>query len=262
MSADQQMSLTIVGASGSFPGPASPASCYLVQVRDEGRTWNVALDLGNGSLGALQRHIDPNDLDAIVLSHLHPDHCLDVCSLNVMRTYRPGGPPQGRIDIYGPIDTPDRLARAYGVYGPESLTDQFRFHTITDGVPVHIGPVQVTAFLVEHPVEAYGLRVEWNGIVLGYSGDTDLCDGLNRVFHGADLVLADCAFLDGRDAIRGIHMTGSRAAQAALNAQGVRRLMLTHIPVWNDPAICQAQAATVWPGEVEVARPGATYLLP
>jgi ribonuclease BN (tRNA processing enzyme) len=73
------MRLTIVGCSGSLAGPTSPASCYLVQTEHEGRTWNLVLDLGNGALGALQRHVDPEAIDAVVLSHLHADHCLDLC---------------------------------------------------------------------------------------------------------------------------------------------------------------------------------------
>jgi len=73
--------------------------------------------------------------------------------------------------------------------------------------------------------------------------------------HGADLVLADTAFVDGRDPERDIHMTGSRVAQAALDAGHVKRLMLTHIPAWNDVEVCRAQAAAVWPGAVEVATP-------
>ncbi len=75
-------------------------------------------------------------------------------------------------------------------------------------------------------------------------------------------MLADCAFVDGHDDIRDIHLSGSRAAQAAVNAGGVRRLMLTHMPSWNDPQVCRAQAATVWPGEVELCRVGMTYPLP
>jgi ribonuclease BN (tRNA processing enzyme) len=72
-------------------------------------------------------------------------------------------------------------------------------------------------------------------------------------------VLADSAFVDGRDTVTGIHLSGSRAAAAAVRAGGVGRLMLTHLPSWNDPEVCRAQAAAVWPGEVELAAPGATY---
>jgi ribonuclease BN (tRNA processing enzyme) len=69
-------------------------------------------------------------------------------------------------------------------------------------------------------------------------------------------MLADTAFVDGRDDERNIHMTGSRVAQAALDAGGVKRIMLTHMPSWNDPEVCRAQAAAVWPGPVEIATPG------
>jgi ribonuclease BN (tRNA processing enzyme) len=119
----------------------------------------------------------------------------------------------------------------------------------------------VTPYRVNHPTEAYGLRVEADGEVLAYTGDTDTCDSLSSLLHNATLVLADSAFVDGRDEVRGIHLSGRRAAQAAVDAGGVRRLMLTHMPPWNDPAVCRAQAAALWPGEVELAEPDAIYEL-
>ena len=82
------MDLTIVGCSGSFPGPDSPASCYLVTA--EG--FRMLLDLGNGALGSLQRYVSPADIDAVCLSHLHVDHCVDMCSYQVFRSYHPSGP--------------------------------------------------------------------------------------------------------------------------------------------------------------------------
>jgi len=112
---------------------------------------------------------------------------------------------------------------------------------------------------VNHPVEAYGYRVETGGAVLAFTGDTDDCDNLTPLLHGADLALTDSAFVDGRDEVAGIHLSGSRAAAAAVRAGGVGRLVLTHIPAWNDPQVCRAQAAAVWPGEVELARSGAVY---
>ena len=107
------MRLTIVGCSGSFAGPASPASSYLVTADDGERTWRIVLDLGNGALGALQRHIDLASIDTLLLSHLHPDHCMDVTGLYVTRKYRPGGGVPGRLPVYGPAGTAERLAAAY-----------------------------------------------------------------------------------------------------------------------------------------------------
>ena len=82
------MRLTVVGCSGSFPGPDSPASCYLVE--QDG--YRVVLDLGNGALGQLQRYVSLDDVDAVLISHLHVDHVIDLCSYYVARRYRPAGP--------------------------------------------------------------------------------------------------------------------------------------------------------------------------
>ncbi|MDO5628855.1 MAG: MBL fold metallo-hydrolase [Mobilicoccus sp.] len=253
------MRFHVIGCSGSMPGPGSPASCYLVQAEFEGRTWSIALDLGNGSTGPLRSFIDPVDVDAVVLSHLHPDHCLDVCSLYVALKYTPERPLRRRMPLYAPAGAPDRLARAYGVEEAEPLDERLEFHSVRAREPFTVGPFTITPVPVFHPVEAYGLRVEADGKVLAYTGDTDLCPELSELCAGADLVLADSAYVDGRDSGEGVHMSGSRAARAAVDAGGVSRLMLTHIPAWNDPEVCRAQAAQVWPGEVELAQPLATY---
>lgn len=255
------MRLTIVGCSGSFAGPDSPASSYLVRTEHEGRDFRLLLDLGSGALGTLQRHLDPADLDAVVISHLHPDHCVDLLGLYVTRKYRPAGPPADPLPVYAPTGAEERLALAYHGLDDGGMKNEFVFETLVEAQPLSLGPFTVTPFRVNHPVEAYGFRVEAGGRVLAYSGDTDTCAALGPLFAGADLVLADAAFVDGRDAASGIHLSGSRAAQAALDAGGVRRLMLTHIPAWNDPEVCRAQAAAVWPGEVELALPDATYTL-
>lgn len=251
------MKLTVIGCSGSFPGPDSPATCYLVREEHEGREWAVVLDLGSGSLGVLQRYLDPSTLDAILVTHLHPDHFLDLNGLYVMQKYRPHRPHRRALPVYGPSDWPARLSLSY--YGREtSMDEEFSFVPVTDGSRFDIGPFSVLARRVNHPIEAYGFRLEAGGKVLVYTGDTDSCEALSPLMSGADLVLTDCAFVDGRDPERGIHLTGSRAAQAAADAGGVKRLMLTHMPTWNDREVCRAQAAAVWPG-VELVEPDATY---
>ena len=255
------MRLTIVGCSGSFAGPRSPASCYLVQAEHEGRSWNLVLDLGNGALGALQRHLDPMAVDAVMLSHLHSDHCLDLCGLYVMQKYWPESGSHSRIPVYGPRGSGDRMARAHDLTPPERMDGEFDFRELADGEAVRIGPFIVTTHLVNHPVEAYGFRVEADGKVLAYTGDTDACDALEMLCHNAALVLSDSAFIDDRDVAQGVHLSGSRAAQAAIDAGGVQRLMLTHIPPWNDPVVSRAQAAAVWPGRVELAEADAVHEL-
>jgi len=255
------MRLTIVGCAGSFAGPRSPASCYLVQAEHEGRSWNLVLDLGNGALGALQRHVDPMAIDAVMLSHLHSDHCLDLCGLYVMQKYRPDPGFHTTIPVYGPAHTGERIAHAHDLRPPDSMDGELDFRDLTDGGALRVGPFTITPHLVNHPGEAYGFRVEADGQVLAYTGDTDACDALTGLCHDAALVLSDSAFIDDRDVAQGIHLSGSRAAQAAIDAGGVQRLMLTHIPAWNDAAVCRAQAEAVWPGRVELAEADAVHEL-
>jgi ribonuclease BN (tRNA processing enzyme) len=258
------MRLTVVGCSGSFPGPESAASCYLVEAQEAqdagGRTWRILLDLGSGALGPLQRYTTPYDVDAVLLSHLHPDHCLDLTGLYVALKYRPSGPAPA-VAVYGPSGTEQRLARAYDGLPDSGMSAELDVRTWADGTPVSIGPFTVTPYAVEHPVEAYGLRVEADGAVLAYTGDTDTTPNLSPLCHGADLVLADSAFVEGRDRTRGIHLTARRAGQAATDAGGVRRLVLTHMPPWNDAEAARRDAAETWDGPLEVARPGATFEL-
>jgi len=255
--------LTVVGCAGSFPGPGSAASCYLVEAPDgEGGTTTVVLDLGSGSIGPLQRYLDPRLLDAVLLSHLHADHCLDLMGLYVMQKHHPDGPTGRRVPVWGPGGTAARLARGYDLTGPDAMSAELDVREWVVGRAVRVGALSVTPYPVRHPVEAYAVRVGWTApggreAVLGYSGDTDTCDGLDEAAAGADLLLCEAAFVEGRDEARGIHLTGRRAGEVAVRA-GVGRLVLTHVPAWNEPGVAAVEAVDVFHGEVVTARVGLT----
>lgn len=263
------MELTIVGCTGSFPGPDSPASCYLLTADDaDGRTWRILLDLGSGALGYLQRHIDLREIDAVLLTHLHADHCLDMCGLHVAIKWCPGGWPNNRIPVFCPEATNFRMSQAYGLDPDPGMTGEFDFRAWRQEQPVQIGPFSVTPAPANHPVdESYALRVETTETgddggrrtkVLTYSGDTDTCPGLVEAARGADVFLCEAAFHEGRDDVRDVHLTGRRAGEAAADA-GAAKLLLTHLPVWNDPQRSLAEAREVFSGELDVVAPGATY---
>lgn len=267
------MKLTIIGASGSFPGPGSPASCYLVSAEgvDEAgqpKTWRLLMDLGNGALGTLQRYISLEDIDAILLSHLHPDHCMDLCGLHVAIKWNPQGWGTGRVPVYGPADTADRMATAYGLDLDPGMHEEFIFRNWQTRQPITVGPMTITPYPVRHPIdEAYALRVESKEIlngeehttVLTYSGDTDSCPGLVEAARDADLFLCEAAFHEGRDdGIDGIHLTGKRAGEMATEAQ-VKRLLLTHLPPWNNPMVSAQEARETYAGHLAVAVSGVTY---
>lgn len=250
------MRLTVVGCSGSYPGPESPASCYLLEAEHDGRTWRVLLDLGNGSLGQLHRYADPLTIDAVLVSHLHADHCLDLCGYYVMRKYHPTGP-QPRIPVWGPAGTAERMARAYDLPAEPGMTEEFDFREY-DAAGFEVGPFRVEVRQVVHPVTAYALRVSADGRTLAYSGDTGPCPALDEVAEGAHLLLAEASFRTGDDNPPDLHMTGADCGRTAAKA-AVERLVLTHVPPWHDPADAEAEARTEWSGPVELARAGATY---
>jgi ribonuclease BN (tRNA processing enzyme) len=250
--------LTIVGCSGSYPGPDSPASCYLLEEEHEGRIWRILLDMGNGSLGALHRYVDPMVIDAVFVSHLHVDHCIDLCSFYVLRKYHPSGPaPQ--IPVWGPTGTAARMARAYDLAPLPGMTEEFKFVEYA-GAPIAVGPFTIEAVAVEHPVEAYSMRVEAGGSVLVYSGDTGPCDAFDEVAQGADLLLAEASFLHGKENPPQLHMTGRDCGLAATKA-GVGRLVLTHIPPWYDRAVALEEARETYDGPIELAGSGARFMI-
>lgn len=260
------MRLTVVGCSGSYPGPYSPSSCYLLEAHEpdpqhpgapEGRTWRILLDLGNGALGALHRYADPLTIDAVFLSHLHADHCLDLCGYHVLRKYHPLGPAP-RIPVWGPRGTAARMARAYDVAIVPGLSGEFDFMTWQPPTPVRLGPFQVEAIPVTHPVVAYALRVTCEGAVLAYSGDSGPCEGLVTAARDADLFLGEASFQEGGQNPPDLHLTGRDVGEIATQA-GVGRVVLTHIPPWHDPQVSLTEARGSFAGQVHLARAGDVY---
>jgi len=252
--------LTVVGCSGSYPGPDSPASCYLVQAEHEGRTWSLVVDLGNGALGALQRYVDPLEVDAVLLSHLHADHCVDMTSYYVLRKYHPRGT-QPQIPVWGPSGTDDRLAHAYDLPTKTGMREEFQFHVF--GEPFTVGPFDIEPFSVDHPVEAYGMRIsaeteEAGRRVLAYSGDTGVTPSLLDIAADADLFLCEASFRHGDDNPPSLHLSGHECGETAAKAK-VRRLVITHVPPWHDAQGMLAESLAVFDGPTELAAQGAVY---
>jgi ribonuclease BN (tRNA processing enzyme) len=260
------MKLTIVGCSGSLSGPDSAASSYLVQAPYQDRIFSLLLDCGPGAMGALYRYLDPREVDAIALSHLHADHCLDLCGYYVAARYSPNAP-WPRRPVYAPANAASRITQAYevpnGEIGPSelgpSIAEHFDWRSWQPSQ--RIGPFTVRTVRVNHPVEAYAIRVQEDnprGGVMVYSGDTGPSEALVQLANGVDLLLVESAFLDHPDNPHGMHLSGAQAAAIGQDA-GVAAIVLTHIPPWHEPDRVLAEATPHFDGPVTLAKPGAAW---
>lgn len=248
------MKLTVVGCTGSMSGPKGAASCYLVQTE----TTTIVLDLGPGSMGQLMNYVDPAEIDAIFLSHLHTDHCADIIGMQVYRRWLPSGP-LGPVPVYSPGDGLHRTRQIGGDGPDENYGGEFAFQTVVAGDVIEVGNLSVEFFDAVHPVPALAMRITGpRGGVLTYSGDTDYCAGQVEAAQGADLYLCEAAFESSRDTVRDIHLTGGRAGRIAAEA-GVHNLVLTHLQPWTNPDTVCAEARDEYAGPIAVAIPGGTF---
>ncbi len=254
------MLLTVLGCSGSTPGPRSPSSGYLL----EADGFALGVELGNGTFAELQAVRDPFTLDGLVFSHLHPDHCADFSALTVMRRWHPAPPVDPythRLPVYAPKEAPTRFAAAYAPdraeLEDELLTDVYDFQPLAPGVR-EIGPFAVTVAEVSHPCDAYGFRFTHSGVSLAYTGDTGVCDTLDGLVADVDVLLGEASWTHGDHHPSGVHMSGVELGELATRA-GVKRLLITHVAPWTDPNVVLAEARTTYAGPVELVTKGAKY---
>jgi ribonuclease BN (tRNA processing enzyme) len=220
--------------------------------------YRLVLDLGAGALGSLQRHIDLLDVDAIYVTHLHADHCIDLVAYFYARRYHPRGMPP-TLPVYGPPGTFHRISSAFEEPPVDGLDEVFEFREPGAGT-YQLGPFTVTSTVVAHPIECHGLRVEADGKVLTYSGDTAPCDQLVELARGADLFLCEASWPSVPTPPPGIHLTGRQAGEHAAQA-GAKRLLLTHIMPFHDPQAMLAEAKETFDGHIDLVSPGAVYSL-
>lgn len=247
------MKLTVLGCSGSVPGPDSPASGYVVE--HEG--FRVVMDLGPGAAGALLdgAAVGAPRVDAVLISHLHADHCLDLVSLATALRYG-RHPASAPTPVYGPLGTRDRIVSAYGY--DAGLTELFDFRD--DEVPTELGPFAVRSATMNHPVPTHAFRLSVADRALTYSADTGACADLVELAAGSDALLCEATYAPGDPVIPDLHLSGREAGEHAARA-GVGRLLITHVPPWSSRDVAVAEAAAVFDGPAEAVTAGATYSL-
>ena len=240
------LTVTVLGCSGSYAAPGNPCTGYLV--RSDGAS--VLLDCGPGTLGPLQEAADLADLSAIVTTHCHPDHWLE---LPVIRNVFIWFVPRTAVPVYGTAET-RAMDRALTVLRSGS-TDPLDWTIIDPSSRVAIGDQRWSFAVTDHPVETLAARVDAGGRSFAFSSDTGPGWDFTSLGAGIHVAMCDASHSCDREG-EGIPHMSARQAAAAAAAAGAERLVLTHLAPGCDPEAQLAEAGAAFDGEVAVARPG------
>jgi ribonuclease BN (tRNA processing enzyme) len=242
------MKLTIVGSGPAYTRRRLSSSCYLV----EHGSAALLLDLGHGSFANLARRREPASLTAILVSHLHPDHHIDLVPLRHYLMYAPH--PAGHVALHAPAD----LRRRYDeLNGEAGFLDVLGAEPALEPGTREIGPFRVTVGRVTHTDASFGFRValaRGNGRGLVYSGDCGRPEDLVALLRPGDVLLSEASFGNAAPVDEVEHLTSAQAGQAATDG-GASRLLLTHVLDENLRG-APGGARRTFRGPVELARPG------
>lgn len=237
------LSVTVLGCDGSFPGPAGACSGYLIR----GAGKNIWVDAGSGTMANLQRYIALVDLDAVVVTHSHPDHWSDLEGLAIAFKWSLD---RGGLPVFAAEGIREKMR--VGV-----AADAFTWGAIDESTAISIGEMKVCFSRTDHPVPTFAVRVECAGRVLGYSADTGPGWNLSSLGTDLDLALCEATFLRDREGT--VQHLSARQAGASASEAEVKRLVITHLMPGVDRLAAQIEAAESYGREVEVATIGAQY---
>ena len=226
------MKLTILGMNGPFPAPGGATSGYLITAQDAA----IALDLGSGCLANLTARMAPENLNALLLSHWHYDHCADVLPL----IFRLEACAQQPLHLYAPVDKNSLVRQAVQNCAKIILHDvepHTEFRIPNSGFRISASPAR-------HPVPALMYRITDGEKILCCTGDTNTVEGLTDFAQGADLLLADGLFPTAAWAEGKPHLSAAHCAALA-NEAGAKQLVITHLNPTIDPETLLKEARAI-----------------
>lgn len=246
------MRLTVLGGCGVWPAAGEACSGYLV----EHDGFRLLIDPGYAVLPQLLRTLTADEVDAVLISHGHPDHCADLNPLLRARALqdRPAGASQIRpLPIHA---LPGATDAVLAMDRPGMLDHAFVLRDITPGKPITVGPFEIATRVLPHSRPNVGVRVMADRVALVYTGDAGPDPGLVDLARDADVLLAEATYIDEvpQDSIGSLSSARDAGRQAA--EAGVAGLVLTHLPPGTDRAAAQRAAGDRFAGPIKVARPG------
>jgi ribonuclease BN (tRNA processing enzyme) len=253
-----RLRLTVLGSSNAVPRPGRACSSYLV----EGAGHAVVVDLGSGALGNLYRHRNAESIDAVVISHMHADHFLDVIPLRYALKYGPRTHGK-KIALWLPEGGEQMLRSIAAAFAPESRSDFLSevFDVATYGAAdgLRLGEMRIRFAPTTHYIATFAVRCEAGSQSVTYSADTAPAESVVRLAHESDLFLCEATLRSGSaDSTPRGHTSAREAGEMAQSA-GVAKLLLTHYPAELSAEHLRAQASDAFAGEVAVVDDGERF---
>ena len=244
------MELIVLGAHGTWPTPGGATSGYLL--RHDG--FNLWLDMGSGTMANLQRYVDLLDVDAVVISHAHPDHIVDIYPFFYARYFHPERPLG--LPLFAPPGAFERASALISESGMEHMSLAFDVREVEPGQSFEIGPFRVGTAPMRHPIPTMGMRFEAeDGTIFAYSADTGPSHELVRLARGADLLLSEATWPEALEELPPLHLSPAQAGEHGARA-GVGRMILTHIWPTNPRDKAMERAGEAFGGPVAIAEEG------
>jgi ribonuclease BN (tRNA processing enzyme) len=253
------IAVTVLGSCGAFPAAGAACSGFLVE--QDG--FRVLLDAGYAVFPKLLAYAAAADIDAVLITHGHPDHCADLNPLLRARHLDPAGP-AARLPVYA---LPHALDAVLALDRRGMLADAYEVREVAPGAgeSFEAGPFTVEAHLLPHSVPNIGFRLTAGAGVLAYTGDAGPDPAVAELATDAGLLIAEATHPEEADMLPGEEGTLTSAATAARQAAaaGARSLLLTHLwPGTSEERSVAAAAAAGYAGEIDVAREGAVVYVP
>jgi ribonuclease BN (tRNA processing enzyme) len=262
------MRLTVLGKSPSWQDADGACSGYLIE---EGDTC-LLVDCGNGVFGKLRRYRDYGAVDAVVISHLHADHFLDLVPYAYALTYAPkrqpvpmqrwpGDPDPKKPRLICPPGSREAFRRIVGTWGNDDLIENaFVLEEYGPDDTPDVGGMRISFRHVPHFTETFALSIEPanGGGRLAYGADSSPNDLVVEFARGADLMIIEATLpRPERTGQRG-HLTPREAGEHA-RAAGVKRVLLTHMSDEMDELWARREAEQGFGGPVHIAHEGAVF---
>lgn len=247
------MRLTVLGGCGAWPAAGQACSGYLVEYDG----FRLLIDAGYATVPQLLLRVAADEVDAVFVSHGHPDHCADLNPLLRARALSDDPPlPLAVYALAGALDAVLALDR------PGMLADAYVLHELTAGREINVGPFRLQSRLLPHWVPNIGMRLTAGDKVLAYTGDCGPSPGVVELARDADLLLAEATYVDEiPEGSRG-YLSSARHAGRQAACSGAKQLLLTHLWPGTDPAAARGAAADEYDGTVGAATAGLLLGLP